>query len=88
MPTIYRKLYIKFINAEIERENEAAKNKGKSKNAPTNDEVLEHMQKAAKLDKDNKTGLNLQSRLDKLKSKDKQNNQSKIDNYYNKDDDE
>ncbi len=74
MPSIYRKLYIKLLNEEIKKENELYENKGKNNGpTPTNDEVLEKMREFAKMDKENKTGLNLES---KLKPR------NKIEKYY------
>jgi hypothetical protein len=81
MPSIYRKLYIKFINEEHKKEEDAYK-KRNNKNAPTNDELLKQLEDGAKQDKDNKTGLNLNQFIDKMKDK---QNKDKKDSFYNKD---
>jgi len=73
MPAVYRKLYIRFINEEIKKENEAYEQKSKGNNSMTNEEVLEKMREFSKQDKDNKTGLNLQSKLEP---------RNKIEKYY------
>lgn len=90
MPIPYRKLYIRLINDEIKRENEAHNKNKNNRGGPDNNEVIGHMEKAAKMDKDNKTGLNLQTRLDQLKSKSKPNGNdlmnNKVKNYYDDED--
>jgi hypothetical protein len=75
-----------MINDEIKRENDAMSKKGKSNNGPNNEQVLDVLKKAAELDKNNKTGFNLNDKLDKLNKSKLSQQQSKIDNYYNDDD--
>jgi len=65
MPISIRRLYIKFINAEIAKENESRK--GRSTDQPSNTEVLNRMKEFTQQDPDNKSGLNLEKNLNKTK---------------------